>query len=196
MGVYTLFNSKIYNWVFYFCSIVILCGFSLAAIHMLYPELLTSKVEFYTQMFEVFFTGQESSDPSSNARIYATEIVIDYFYANSDALLFGFGKVSHQFNDGWESIFGYFYPSDIGLLGGFFLYGVVGLILLYIIPIYISIKVLRETSLIKNNFIITVRYVLISVLLLFQQHAGFFAIMTIVVPLFILKAYKSIHNEV
>jgi hypothetical protein len=45
-------------------------------------------------------------------------------------LFWGAGKLSQHWNEGLKSIFGYFYPTDIGIIGAIFTYGIFGVILM------------------------------------------------------------------
>ncbi|RMG34380.1 MAG: hypothetical protein D6732_10560, partial [Methanobacteriota archaeon] len=85
-------------------------------------------LEKFHAAFQVVFTGQETTDASANARIFETLVALPYI---QDHWLLGNGKISHRWHEGFEGVMGaYFYPSDIGLVGALFLYGVVGLAIL------------------------------------------------------------------
>lgn len=82
--------------------------------------------EKFNAAFMVALTGEEGEDSSANARIIESAIALPYI--NKHWAL-GNGTISNQWNEGYKSLFGYFYPTDIGLLGIIYLYGIVGLIL-------------------------------------------------------------------
>lgn len=70
--------------------------------------------------------GESTSDVSAGARIG------QFFHAwpyITEHLALGSGKVSAQWQGGFERLFGYFHPSDIGIFGVVFLYGLVGIAL-------------------------------------------------------------------
>lgn len=84
---------------------------------------LTSR---FGDAFTVALTFKETSDASANARINETANAIPYIEKH---WAFGNGDLSHQWQDGFESWFGYFYPSDIGVIGAVFLFGIIGVLL-------------------------------------------------------------------
>ena len=50
--------------------------------------------------------------------------VYNFLALSPISLFFGAGTVSTQFDGGFNNIFGYLYPADIGIIGGVFLYGI------------------------------------------------------------------------
>jgi hypothetical protein len=86
----------------------------------------------YSRLFGSAFSvlqGTSSVDTSANARLWEIAAAVKYIAANP---LVGSGELSHQWNGGFQSAMGYFYPSDIGLVGVVFVYGVLGLVLLHL----------------------------------------------------------------
>lgn len=67
--------------------------------------------------------GKVGSDHSANARIFQAEIAWSYIQKYN---YLGIGRISHQWSLTLEQLFGYFHPSDIGLLGIWFVYGIAG----------------------------------------------------------------------
>jgi hypothetical protein len=66
-------------------------------------------------------------DVSANARVLETLIAMPYVQKNP---WFGNGNISNQWQGGNEHVLGgYFHPSDIGIIGVLFMYGVTGLLL-------------------------------------------------------------------
>lgn len=77
--------------------------------------------------------GELSEDDSANSRVFQTEIVMKYWRGGVERWLFGNGWMSHQYKDGYKGAFGYFYPSDTGLIGGTFVFGVVGMVMVFMV---------------------------------------------------------------
>ncbi|MEA3276735.1 MAG: hypothetical protein U9Q81_15865 [Pseudomonadota bacterium] len=102
--------------------------FILFLFYIVLPETLFAFVDRFGQAFDVLVTGSEGSDDSSNARIQEALKALPYVKAN---LLLGNGDLSAQWQSGFESVFGYFFISDIGFIGGLFVFGIVGLVILY-----------------------------------------------------------------
>lgn len=77
--------------------------------------------------FTVVLTGKESQDVSANARLSEFTLVVPYI---QERWLFGNGDISNQWHGGYEGVLGgYFYPSDIGIVGVLYMYGLVGTLL-------------------------------------------------------------------
>jgi hypothetical protein len=87
------------------------------------PESIAELSEKFQNAFTVVFTQQKTADPSANARIAETLIALPYIGKH---WLFGNGDLSDQFNGGYNGLFGYFYPTDIGIIGAVFVYGIFG----------------------------------------------------------------------
>lgn len=75
---------------------------------------------------QVVMSGQEGNDVSANARILEAGIAKPYVEKN---WFLGNGFISNQWHGGFSGVVGYFHPSDIGLLGVIYEYGVLGLAL-------------------------------------------------------------------
>jgi len=84
--------------------------------------------ERYDDAFTVVLKGELSRDASANARLLETNIALPYIKGN---WLFGNGDLSNQWEGGYKGRLGYFYPSDIGMIGIIFIYGVAGLLFFY-----------------------------------------------------------------
>jgi len=89
------------------------------------PDYMAELGEKFSDAFLVVMSGESGNDASANARIYEIKTATPYIEKN---WLFGNGHLSHKWEDGYESKLGYFFPSDIGLVGILYKYGVVGFI--------------------------------------------------------------------
>lgn len=92
------------------------------------PDTISSYLDRFSSAITVVVSGQEGDDFSSNARIAETLTALPYIQKN---WLLGNGDLSNQWNGGFNGLFGYFYPSDIGILGALFVYGLLALAFLY-----------------------------------------------------------------
>lgn len=97
-----------------------------AVIQLAAPDKIPELLSKYSDAFKAVLLGLEGSDPSANARLFQTAIAEPLILDNP---LLGTGVISNQWNDGYKNLFGYFHPSDIGLLGVVFVYGVLGAVL-------------------------------------------------------------------
>ena len=103
-------------------------------------------------IFELFnsllslFTGGNISDPSTNSRITSTLLAYSFLTKDINSLIYGAGQFSVQYQGGLVTFIDwYFYPSDIGILGGVYTFGLVGLLFMYIIPFIICIYLIAKT---------------------------------------------------
>ncbi len=192
---------SLFYWIFYQRKKIILFVNSiyficLAAlfIQLLSPEYFERLGSLFTHMFMALM-GNESQDNSANARIYEIRVVLDYFDSHPLSVLFGTGKVSNQWHAGYESIFGYFFTSDIGVIGGIFLYGVVGFVFLCLVPIVILIKTMKRVGKNKNTFILALKCMIVFSLVTTVQGSFYFSLIDYVIPLFILLAYQEVKER-
>ncbi len=160
----------------------------------LMPDYVERMSYLFVQMFDVL-QGKESLDTSANARIFQSEIVYSYFERNPLSIFLGTGSISNQWNHGYESIFGYFYPSDIGLLGGVFVYGMIGMVFIFLIPMIICIKTIRLLPEENKVFIIALKYLLIYTVIKSIQGSFYFGVTGYTIPLFILLAYIALRER-
>jgi len=77
--------------------------------------------------------GELGEDDSANSRVFQTETIMKYWRGGAERWLLGNGWMSHQYKDGYKGAFGYFYPSDTGLLGGTFVFGVIGMFMVFMV---------------------------------------------------------------
>ncbi|MGE4546025.1 MAG: O-antigen ligase family protein [Pedobacter sp.] len=103
-------------------SFIILLLISIACVSN--SKKLTFLKEKFYSAYMVVLTAEKGSDISANSRIDQSNIALPYVKKN---FMLGNGLISHQWNGGYKSLFDYFHPSDVGLLGIMYLYGVVGL---------------------------------------------------------------------
>jgi hypothetical protein len=74
--------------------------------------------------FVVLFLGTNVADVSANQRIFETLTAIPYI---SEHWLIGCGRISNLWSGGYTGVMGrYFFPSDVGMIGGLFMYGFLG----------------------------------------------------------------------
>ena len=170
------------------------CCVFLVILQFVFPQYLDRMSYLFVQMFEVL-VGKESQDISANSRLLQARIVLEYLTNHWTAIWMGAGKVSQQWNDGFISIFGYFHPSDIGALGGLFLYGIIGLIIVFIIPMGLCFKILKRTVEKENVFIISLKYLLVFSFVRAIQGSFYFGVVQYTLPLFVLMAYTELQEK-
>ena len=162
-------------------------------IQLISPDYVEKMRFSFMQMFEML-KGKTLEDSSLNARFFQISVVFNFFVSHPEAIFLGVGQLSHQWNGGFDGIFGYFYPSDIGLIGILFLYGVVGFLVVYVLPVIMSMKLMLHINDKRENncFILTLKYMLFLVIIS-SVTTGNVAISpyVYVIPFFILYAYGA-----
>lgn len=83
--------------------------------------------KFYNLWLTV--TGRETDESATNIRRIE---VIKAWPDIEKRFLFGNGELSPRWRDGFSRIYGYFYPSDIGIIGILYLFGITGTLFLFI----------------------------------------------------------------
>lgn len=96
--------------------------------------------------------GAETSESSTNVRRIE---VIKVWPDIQQHFFFGNGDLSTRWQDGFTRIYGYFFPSDIGLIGILYVYGLIGTLLLmyqYVFAYKLSrkLKPLRQDIFLKS----------------------------------------------
>lgn len=91
------------------------------------PSYMTDLGGRIIDAFTVVTTGQTTQDVSANARIVETAVSIPYI---EHAPLLGNGDISNQWDGGYAGVLHtYFFPSDVGIFGVVYMYGILGLAL-------------------------------------------------------------------
>lgn len=133
ISVAAAFFVQIYKWSSY-SKLIIMSSKMVASavvlgvmIYAVPSNKIASLQEKFEDAIHVVMTGTETSDASANARIF--EIAIAEPYVKKNWLL-GNGFISNQWKGGFADVLGYFHPSDIGLYGIIYVFGVVGFLLL------------------------------------------------------------------
>ena len=124
------------------------------------PGSVQRKTEKFVLMYRNIFLvvlGQEVDEYSASARLHEFGIAASGIKKNP---IFGNGKLSNQWRGGYEGILGYFYPSDIGLIGAIYLYGVFGFIIfnLQYLLAYYYLKKIKHLK--KDTFLMACKYFL------------------------------------
>jgi hypothetical protein len=130
--------------------------------------------------------GEEGNDVSSNARI--KEFVIALPFIQSQWLL-GNGDLSDQWTGGYGGVIGYFFPSDLGLLGGVFVYGVVGVLFLYLQIVFIRRPKIQSKPRNKADVFLVTVYTMIVLLLVQSVIRGGIVFTPAITLAFIVIAY-------
>lgn len=161
MGLYFLLYVKLKRKVLYIVSLTIPVIGAIVVGYMLDP----STIEAYVFMFEdLAYAIQGKSNPNvgMSVRIYETAIANTYVEQNP---FLGNGKISNYFLEGgFNYLFFYFYPTDIGLIGSVFTYGIPGTLVLYSQFIFAFVWILRVKYFKNNTFFLAATFYLVILL--------------------------------
>lgn len=99
----------------------------LTILYVFNAEFFSNLAHKYQEAFAVVSSGERGEDASANARIAETLLALPYIQKN---WLIGNGDISNDWHGGYEGVLGgYFYPSDIGLIGVVYSFGLLGAML-------------------------------------------------------------------
>jgi hypothetical protein len=161
LTLYVFFNLKLKDKLvltFYSIVLVTIVLYISLALNQIFIERTTL---LYSNVL-LFLQGMETGEPGVDIRLALVALTLNILLSDWKYLLFGIGRLSNQWNEGFGGIFDYFYPADIGIIGVIFLYGLIGLF--YVNMQYIlSFIYYRRIHLMKNNiFLKSIVYFLIA----------------------------------
>tara|TARA_B100000963_G_scaffold145781_1_gene126975 strand:- start:8991 stop:10193 length:1203 start_codon:yes stop_codon:yes gene_type:complete len=148
---------KVFQFVLFMMLLVIF-------IRVINPEYFNN-ISFLISDTILSLNNNSSADISYGIRIYSLLTVYNFLALSPLSFFFGAGTVSTQFDGGFNNIFGYLYPADIGIIGGVFLYGVFIVIFLSTMQIYYSVKAIQYTKSTNDIFVLSMKYMVIFYLI-------------------------------
>lgn len=130
---------------------ILISGFVLLTLlYLTNGQYITKLVDKFGDAFAVVTSGAKGEDSSANARIVETLIALPYIEKHWFA---GNGDISNQWQGGYMGVLGgYFFPSDIGMIGVVYMYGVLGA-LFFLLQFFFAIKFDRKLISNVNPFI-------------------------------------------
>ncbi|HNQ12124.1 MAG TPA: hypothetical protein PKH65_08635 [Bacteroidia bacterium] len=140
---------------FLYTFMVIGVLFSVVALSGYTPDPVT--IEKYNNIW-LTVTGQETTENSTNLRRIQTLMVWPDILRSP---LFGNGELSLKWEGGFARVYGYFYPTDIGIVGEMFIYGFLGTFLINAQFIFAFWLIKRMRRDIKDAFQQTCIYFLV-----------------------------------
>ena len=132
----------------------------LSVVTIFAPDLISHYITIFGNASTIV-TGDRTTEYSTNVRLAESAIAIKGFFKHP---WFGNGHLSSQFNGGFSGIFGYFYASDIGILGNLFVYGILGTLLIYI-PFFFTFKWIGKLRYQKDPLLTTAQYCMLFIFL-------------------------------
>ncbi len=159
---FIFFKHQSFKQILVYSFYVFLAFMAFVAILVVFaPEEAQIMWDMYSSYFTVI-TGQESDDNSATSRLIQIGFALDYLLQNPDAIFFGAGKVSGNYDVPLMRIVN---PVDIGLLGLIFNHGLIGLIILYsqFVFAYNFIGKVKHNQ--GDMFFLTLKYYMLMILI-------------------------------
>ncbi len=155
-------------------SAVLFALVAMLAVSFLNPDKIGTMIEKYNDAFAAVTGAQSVNDISANARIIQTDIVWPYI---DDSPIIGTGVLSNEWNGGYQQMFGYFHPSDLGIIGLIFTYGFVGVLFFwfqYVLIIRITPLVSFMSRRVPNNAFLIAIFANLLVMIIASIASGVF----------------------
>ena len=126
--LYCLLHIELRKLIIAFFAIIIPAVLALLILYLVDPGPFESFVFMFENMVYVL-SGQSNPEVGFSVRFYEADIANKYI---ADNPILGNGKLSNAFMEGgYNALFVYFFPSDIGMIGTIFTYGIPGAVILY-----------------------------------------------------------------
>jgi len=159
LGLYFILNLKWDKIIVYAIGFVLFLVSGILFLYFALPNILDRVILMYYDVYQVL-TGHHVAEASAQARIRESAIAFKYFGKNDLSWIFGNGKTDNDWV-GQPPDLDHYYPSDIGIIGIIWQFGVLGLILGF----YQYYLVLRHHRAIKffrkNSFYQAILYFLV-----------------------------------
>jgi hypothetical protein len=156
IGLYILLNFSIGRMV----RLFILSSFGIILLMLVLgltaPDFLSKNLSLYANAFETL-TGEKVAESSTNIRFLESKIALDGF---NDHQAIGVGFLSTRWNEGFRMINKYFYPTDVGILGNLYVYGIIGTLIFYI-PFIYSFSYRKRLKNCDEPLLVTAQYVMV-----------------------------------
>ena len=127
------------------------------------PGFYTSVSNSIQQVVETINDSGHDLSNTLKTRVLELGILWEYVKQNPGVALFGCGKLSLHWNGGFSGKFDYFYPSDLGIAGAWFVYGILGLILVFL-QFFFVFRGGRQSN-VKSDLYITLKLFIIFLLI-------------------------------
>ncbi|MEO5673221.1 MAG: hypothetical protein ABIQ74_01105 [Chitinophagales bacterium] len=126
-GVYFLLNLKWDKIIVYALGFGTALISGILMLYFVFPDVLSRVQHMYYDVYQVL-TGHQVAEASAQARIRESAIAFKYFARNDMSWLFGNGKTDNDWG-GQPQDLDHYYPSDIGILGIIWQFGILGLLI-------------------------------------------------------------------
>lgn len=156
IGLYVLLNFKIGRMIRMLTLGTFGLLFVFLILNLMVPDFLSKNISLYVGAFETL-AGEKLTESSTNIRFLESKIALDGF--NNHPVI-GVGFLSTRWNEGFRMVNKYFYPTDVGILGNLYVYGIIGTLIFYL-PFFYSFLYRKRLRKNKTALLVTSQYIMI-----------------------------------
>ncbi len=161
LGLIFVKHQSFKQFLVYSFYLIVGVSISIATLVVFFPTEATILWDMYSSYFTVL-TGQESDDNSATSRLLQIGLAMDFLLSNPDAIVFGAGKVSGNYD---VPIMRLVNPVDIGLVGLIFNHGLVGMVIMYSQFVFAYNFLGKIKSAAGDMFFMTLKYFMFMILI-------------------------------
>lgn len=164
IGWFTLFNLTIKKMAYYGGILLIVLLIGTGGLYLIRPDIVSRSVTMYSNIAQVI-TGEKVGESSADARIGEIVKAGAFYSKNPSTIFWGNGKWSVSWENNPQFTYGYFYPSDLGIIGSVFVYGILGVLIIHVefIMAFIWLRKIKQN---KNDlFLMSCKYYLLFLFL-------------------------------
>ncbi|MBI1911525.1 MAG: hypothetical protein HYS21_05950 [Deltaproteobacteria bacterium] len=164
-----------------------------SGIYLAKPDFLSRYFATFSNAF-LTVAGKATKEDATNIRLIETAIAAKQIIKNP---YFGNGDLSRRWRNGFERLYGYFYPSDIGLIGVVFIFGVIGTLALNFQFLFAYYYVRKADALNYDAFFQSCKYFLVALFFdsLSAGHIVFFSAISIIFIVILYYYYELLEKE-
>lgn len=162
----------------------------LGIIILAFPEILEKYLAMFSDVIATLL-GKANEDGKESVRLHELNVAIKYIAKNP---IIGNGKVSPSWVEGgYNHFLGFFYASDIGVVGQVFVFGFVGATILYSQFLFSLYYVINTHTFKSNVFFVSSKFYLLAMFMdsITNGYLTLYAAQTLTVIAFIYYFYKQ-----
>ena len=164
VGMYFLLEVPLRQKIGVIMASIIPIAFMVYALSLVAPDVYEQYYEMFDDAFHTLL-GENDSSGKGSIRVYELRTALNGI---SEHPFLGNGKVSSNWEpDGYNHFLGYFYPSDVGIFGTIYMFGFVGVLILYsqFLLVFIVVRKRKKLNGETPELITAFKYLLLSLFL-------------------------------
>ncbi len=153
IGLYVFLNFKVTRIIKLLIGSIAVLILIVGLTSVIAPNFFAKNIKLYISAYETI-TGVKVTESSANIRFLESKIAMEGFVEHK---VLGVGFLSGRWNDGFRMVNRYFYPTDVGLLGNLYVYGILGTLVFYI-PFILAFKYRKTDKKNKDVLLLVSQY--------------------------------------